>query len=782
MWVVSIAIARTLAAFFASAEPGPSTIRTGVLLTLGEAVLIGLPIGLLAAIWRQPRYRAVFRAWGIALVFLILMLPAGLPPIKYSQLQSVLQILIALVYTAFVRWLGGRQGKQAQANPNGQARPAGGLGFAVLAVAALLALPWLAWGALGSPLDSLLSLAAALSIGLAAGQLLETALFAPFRQLSAGGWRDIILVGFAASTALVILASGTGFVFGSMQLLLILVLPSLGIALAGLSRAGARVGVLSVFIGFTLASPMALIDPDELALIISASPGEILIWALRAAGISLLTGLAFSLIVFLITILRKDETTAGPATSPGWSSPLFALLAGVGWVVAVLVYFLSGQPGFYGERLFVILKSQPDLSSAAGMQDYNARRSFVYTTLVDNANATQAGLRQALDSFHIAYTPYYLENSLEIQADPILRLWLATRPEVDRVLDSPHMRPLPQEPASMGGNSSAPSQPDWNLTLIGADRVWNELNITGQGIVVGQSDSGVDGQHPDLAPSYRGKSEGDDYNWLDPWYGSRSPTDAGFHGTHTLGIIVGKSTGVAPGASWIGCVNLARNLGNPALYLNCMQFMLAPYPQDGDPLKEGDPSRGANVINDSWGCPDMEGCDTNALLVATQALRAAGVFVESSAGNDGPACETIRDPISLYASVYTTGAINQFGQLASFSSRGPVTADGSGRIKPDIVAPGVDVLSTLPGDTYGRFSGTSMSGPHVVGVVALMWSANPALIGNIDRTEQILDQTAKPYTGTLPDCPQSNGSPSSAVGYGVVDAYAAVKMAQQEGR
>jgi subtilisin family serine protease len=163
-------------------------------------------------------------------------------------------------------------------------------------------------------------------------------------------------------------------------------------------------------------------------------------------------------------------------------------------------------------------------------------------------------------------------------------------------------------------------------------------------------------------------------------------------------------------------------------------------------------------------------------------MRAAGIFVEASAGNDGPACETINSPLSLYASAYTTGAIDRFGQLAGFSSLGPVTADGSGRIKPDIVAPGVQVLSAFPQNTYAIESGTSMSGPHVVGVVALMWSANPALIGDIKQTEQILDQAAQPYTGTLPSCSKVDSNPSSAVGYGVLDAYTAVKMAQQVGK
>jgi subtilisin family serine protease len=138
--------------------------------------------------------------------------------------------------------------------------------------------------------------------------------------------------------------------------------------------------------------------------------------------------------------------------------------------------------------------------------------------------------------------------------------------------------------------------------------------------------------------------------------------------------------------------------------------------------------------------------------------------------------------LSLYDDVFSVGAVDSGGRLADFSSRGPVTSDGSGRVKPDISAPGVDVYSSLPGGTYGENSGTSMAGPHVVGVVALMWSANPALIGDIDRTEQILTETARRVQVT-PDgivCGDPNAVPNDFVGYGIVDAYAAVKEALAE--
>ncbi|MCC6190229.1 MAG: S8 family serine peptidase, partial [Anaerolineales bacterium] len=457
----------------------------------------------------------------------------------------------------------------------------------------------------------------------------------------------------------------------------------------------------------------------------------------------------------------------------GWAGAALAGLAALG------LYALAGQPGFYGERLFVILRDQADLSAAPALADRGARLSFVYATLVDHADTTQVGLRKTLDRLGVDYQPYYLVNALEVGGSPLLRVYLAARPEVDRILESPRLRPLPAPLPVTTGPAPAPGEPQWNITSIGADRAWSELGVTGEGIVVGQSDSGVQGSHPALASGYRGRAEGDDYNWLDPWNGTASPTDLGGHGTHTLGSAVGRGgIGVAPGAAWFGCVNLARNLANPALYLDCLQFMLAPYPQGADPLHAGDPLRAAHVINNSWGCPPLEGCDVASLEPAVSALRAAGIFVVASAGNEGPRCGSIDSPLAPYDAAFSVGAVDVFGDLASFSSRGPVLVDESRRLKPDLAAPGVDILSSMPNGTYDYASGTSMAGPHVVGAVALMWSANPALIGDIDRTEAILRETARPYTGVDldGDC-DDLPLPNNGVGAGLLDAYAAVQAA-----
>jgi subtilisin family serine protease len=149
-------------------------------------------------------------------------------------------------------------------------------------------------------------------------------------------------------------------------------------------------------------------------------------------------------------------------------------------------------------------------------------------------------------------------------------------------------------------------------------------------------------------------------------------------------------------------------------------------------------------------------------LPAVDALTAAGIFVVAAAGNTGPRCGSITDPPAPYPETITVGAVDRNGAVADFSSRGPV----SGSAKPDVLAPGDGVLSALPGGGYGVLSGTSMAAPHIAGVVALMWSANRKLIGDVAGTRRILAATAGP---ARPD-----GCGDSA---GIVDAYTAVKSA-----
>ncbi len=751
---------------FLLAQGTPLPTTAWVVVTCAQGVALALVAVPLALFSRQARLRAVYQTWALAIGFLFLLALVRFFPRTQTQLAALTQILLALVAVSVLLVLARNRGYVPAARWRSL--------LPTLVVAPIVAAPWFAFGALGSPIDTILGLLAGLSLGLFAALLLDVFLFVPLAAQHYEQKPGLTFAGFSAGVTLTVL--GAAFGFDGSQLLLAITLPALGFVMvtarefAGPSEGSRQYGWLPMagLTGLVAAAPLMFVDPSELLLLLGVGGlGDIPEWAFRAAVASLFLGWAVA--IFLPRVRHYLAWSPPPR-------PTYAGLAVV-WVGIAALYFGYGQPGFYGDQMFVILKDQADVSVAATMTGRAQRVGYVYHTLVDTANASQSNLRSLLDGMHVPYQPYYLVNALEVDADPVLGLYLSQQPEVDRILASPHLRPLSEEPPVAEGSQPAPTSPPWNITSLGADRVWQELGVTGKGIIVGQSDSGVQGNHPALQDSYRGRTEGDDYNWLDLWDHTTSPTDISGHGTHTLGTALGDGgIGLAPDAEWFACTNLVRNLGNPGLYTACMQFMLAPFPQDGDPLRDGDPSRAADVINNSWGCPSIEGCDPTSLQPAVRALRAAGIFVAASAGNEGPACGSVTDPIAIYDSAFAVGAIDPDGNVADFSSRGPVQVDGSGRVKPDLLAPGVRVLSSFPGSTYAYADGTSMASPHVVGVVALMWSAQPKLIGDIDRTEQILRETARPYTGNHSGCFEGN-VPNDAYGYGTLDAYAAVKAA-----
>jgi len=272
-----------------------------------------------------------------------------------------------------------------------------------------------------------------------------------------------------------------------------------------------------------------------------------------------------------------------------------------------------------------------------------------------------------------------------------------------------------------------------------------------------------------------------DYNWHDATSAhSTTPIDPHGHGTFTVSEMVGddgagNQIGVAPGAKWIACRNMTSGgVGSPTTYTECFQFLMAPYPVGGNP-NQGDPSKAPDSINNSWGCPPSEGCSANTLLAVVDNVRAAGIFPAVAAGNSGPSCSSITDPPALYDSSVSVGATDSLNAIASFSSRGPVTADGSNRRKPDISAPGVNIRGAVPGNGYqSGWSGTSMATPHVAGAVALLWQAKPALIGNIDATETLLEKKSV-HKKTTETCGGTAGKvPNNVFGYGVLNIYQAV--------
>ncbi len=444
----------------------------------------------------------------------------------------------------------------------------------------------------------------------------------------------------------------------------------------------------------------------------------------------------------------------------------------------------------------VLLAPQGDLAGAAAFALKEDRGRYVYESRYQLAQQTQAALRAELDARGIPYRAFYVINALQVQADRKTLLSLALRPEVARIVANPHVNSALPLLADDSVKPLATQSVEWNIDRVGAPQVW-ALGYTGQGIVIAGQDTGYEWAHPALQSHYRGAQGGTvdhNYNWHDAIHSGggtcgadvAQPCDDHGHGTHTMGTMVGddggvNQVGVAPGAQWMGCRNMNVGYGTPATYIECFEFFLAPYPIGETPADgHANPALAPDIINNSWSCPPSEGCDWQSLQDVAAAVNAAGIMVVTSASNYGPSCSSVREPIALYETVYSVGATDSSEAIASMSSRGPVTVDGSGRLKPDLVAPGIAVRSSTRGGTYGNSSGTSMASPHVAGAVALLWSARPDLRGHITETAAILNATAIPRYST--QCGDgADAVPNNVYGWGRLDIAAAVNRALDYG-
>ena len=442
-----------------------------------------------------------------------------------------------------------------------------------------------------------------------------------------------------------------------------------------------------------------------------------------------------------------------------------------------------------GETEFIVfLTQQANVSGAGALTSKVEKGRFVFEALTQTADATQGPVLKALQTAGVEYRPYWITNMIWVRGGLSAVEAMARRSDVAHVYANPTVHV--DEPVSKG-DFAAPASPsaiEWNITKVNAPSVW-AAGFTGQGAGVAGQDTGYQWDHPALKGKYRGwdgTTASHDYNWHDSIHSgggscganSVAPCDDHGHGTHTMGTMVGddglgNQIGMAPGAKWIGCRNMDQGNGTPTTYSECYQFFIAPTTVGG---ANPDPSKAPDVINNSWGCPVSEGCtDPNVMLTIVNNVRAAGIVTVHSAGNSGSACSTVSDPSAIYDSSTTVGATTSTDAIAGYSSRGPVTVDGSNRLKPDISAPGSNIRSSVPGGGYqGGWNGTSMAGPHVAGLVALLISARPDLAGNVDTLQTAMEQSALHLTSAQ-TCGGVPGSqiPNNTFGYGRIDAYAA---------
>ena len=251
-----------------------------------------------------------------------------------------------------------------------------------------------------------------------------------------------------------------------------------------------------------------------------------------------------------------------------------------------------------------------------------------------------------------------------------------------------------------------PRRVAWGLKRLGIPELWKQ-GLTGKGILVGHLDTGVDGDHPALKAPSRHFAEFDPMG--DPVPGAQ-PHDSGQHGTHTAGTIAGRRTrstafGVAPEAMLASAIVIEG--GNVVARILVGMDWLA--------------GVGVRVMNISLG---LRGSQAE-FLPALRQLEKRGILVVSAVGNEGPG--TSRSP-GNYSEVLSVGACDNKDNVADFSSSQQFAEDTVRRV-PHLVAPGVDLLSCIPGGGYAKFSGTAICTPLISGLAALLFEVVPTATG-----------------------------------------------------
>lgn len=432
----------------------------------------------------------------------------------------------------------------------------------------------------------------------------------------------------------------------------------------------------------------------------------------------------------------------------------------------------------------------------SGLAWRRIRRSTVARILQDHAKSSQEAVIGTLRDGGYRYRSFWINNSLWIEGAPMhLIVLLSNLENVTSIRGNTIVGRIPPIWQLISQGTAADPLVPWNIKQIRADEVGIEELERGRGVVVGSIDTGVSWEHPLLREQYRSVRESNQskgpldhsHSWYDPRGLSIEPNDIQGHGTHTLGSAVGIGVGVAPGATWIAARGCTTDGCVRYDLIAAAQWMMCPA-AGGDERCD----LGADIVTNSWGADPGEDDDTdddqsnnNWFEPIAEAWVAAGIIPIFAIGNAGPACRTAGSPGDL-STVIGVGAVTRDRALAPFSSRGPGRTSGAKEktFKPDIVAPGHEILSCFHlGSGLVAMSGTSMATPHIAGVVALMVAANPALdqpsakealLGSADQKSLV-----EPIHGQLACSErQWNQFPNHQYGYGLVDAFEAVRMSK----
>jgi subtilisin family serine protease len=365
------------------------------------------------------------------------------------------------------------------------------------------------------------------------------------------------------------------------------------------------------------------------------------------------------------------------------------------------------------------------------------------TALQAKANATQGPLLNFLQNHPgvdpNSIQPLWITNAIEarIQYQALVDLSNRTELEIIEYIPKPEVAKYESTAAV-----AAPGARENGLTAINAPGMWN-LGYTGYNRKILIIDTGVDGAHPALSRNYLGNLTADNQAWYDPGEGTNFPNDCDSHGTHTAGSTVGMdpntqdTIGVAFNALWMGAPAIGGFDPSCNGFSPSATFQWALNP-DGDVNTTEDMP---DVINNSWRIPYINMTSsycTGTFSELMNTLEAANIAVVFSAGNEGSEGSStmgMQPALNMnLVNVFSVGSINAnvpSFPISGFSSLGPTTCpdpdSGSLLIKPEVVAPGTNVRSSVPGGGYAAFSGTSMAGPHAAGALLLLKEAFPSV-------------------------------------------------------
>jgi serine protease AprX len=405
--------------------------------------------------------------------------------------------------------------------------------------------------------------------------------------------------------------------------------------------------------------------------------------------------------------------------------------------------------------VLVILTDQVDIKKVKDQNSGKPKsevRSALVTALKAKKDKTQKAIKDLLKGKAIKVESLWIINGLAVTATKAVIMDLAGQPGIESIrLDGV----IVQSDAVSAYSGTFTGTPEWNLNAIGAPALWG-MGYAGAGRVVAIMDTGVDVNHDDLAPRWRGGAN----SWYDPNGEHAAPYDSDGHGTRVMGVLVGgdatgTAIGVAPEAQWIA-VKMFDDGGAAAysvIHLG-FQWLLDP---DGNPQTDDMP----DVINNSWGYSQKVDTCFAEFQPDIQVLKAAEIAVVFAAGNNGPNRSTSESPAN-YAESFAVGAADETLAIASTSSRGPSACVGT--LYPEVVAPGVGIKTD--NTTYGGafpteytvVSGTSIAAPHISGAIALLLDAFPW--AGVSDLEAALKDGAVDLGA---------GGPDNDSGYGLID-------------